>query len=101
MKLTDLVSVGKLGKSLDKKGYFTYKLMLDLPQRSEKLKEVFLIFKDNRVRFVDVEFSAHKIKICDDSIRAAVVESSGVKIALDQADIDELRITSGQIPYSH
>jgi ribosomal 30S subunit maturation factor RimM len=101
MKFEELVSVGKLGKSLDKNGYFTYKLISDLPQRLETVKEVFLIFKDNRVRFVDVEFSADKIRLCDDSIRAAAATSGGVEIALSQDDIDTLRINSGQIPVSH
>lgn len=100
MKFEELISIGKLGKSLNKNGYFTFKLMLDLPERLESIKEVFLIFKDNRVRFVDVEFSADKIKLSDDSIKSAVAASSGVKIALSKNDIDQLRIASEQIPVS-
>jgi ribosomal 30S subunit maturation factor RimM len=103
MKIEELVTVGSLGKNLDKRGFFTCNKVLDLPQDYISIKEVFLIFKDHRVRFVDVEFSVEnqlKLKILDQDLISDIVDSRGAKIALSQEDVDELRIEQGLIPVS-
>ncbi|MFC1887909.1 ribosome maturation factor RimM [Candidatus Cloacimonadota bacterium] len=100
MKIDDLITVGSLGKSLNKNGFFKYKSLLELPQESKLVNEVFLIFRDHRVRFVDVEFSDNNrtIKVQDQDLIADIIESDGVKIAISKENLDELRIEIGLIP---
>jgi len=101
MQVDELIAVGCLGKSLDKNGFIGFKRYLELPQEFNSLKEIFLIFKDHRVRFVDVEFSPDnrdKIKIIESDIVSEIINSADVKLALSQEDIDELRIKSDLIP---
>ena len=101
MKIDDLISVGSLGKSINKNGFFKYKSLLELPQESKLLNEVFLIFKDHRVRFVDVEFSGNnedRIKITDLYLANEVVKAGGVKVALALDNINDLRVKNGLLP---
>ncbi|KQC07193.1 MAG: hypothetical protein APR54_01130 [Candidatus Cloacimonas sp. SDB] len=100
MQVDELISIGCLGKSLDKNGFIGFKRYLELPQEFNSLKEIFLIFKDHRVRFVDVEFSPDnkdKIKIIESDMVSEIINSADVKLALSQDDIDELRTKSGLI----
>jgi len=101
MKIDDLIAVGSLGKILDKKGYFQFRRNQDLPQGFNTEKEVFLIFKDHRVRFVDVEFSGNnedKIKITDLYLVNEVVKAGEVKVGLALDNINDLRVKNGLLP---
>jgi len=101
MEIDELITIGNLSKIPDKEGYFTLKKNGDFPEGYQDFREFFLIFKDHRVRFVDVEFSRtnpDKIEICDDFITRDVINSGGVELALAKEDVNSLRINQGQIP---
>ncbi len=89
MQISDLVSIGKLGNTIDKEGFLPFK-----PNeffQPELLSDVFLVFKDYRVRYVSVihilKNKVFKIKIDDLDSAKEAIKDGNVKVMLPQKQI--------------
>ena len=93
MQIKDLVAIGKLGNSLDKNGFISLKKADNF--ELSLLKKIFLLFTDNRVRYVEViDFDTTKgikIRIDDEDIAAEAVYDGNVQVMLSQEDIDQFQ----------
>ena len=93
MQVSDLVTIGKLGKSIDRDGYVTFKQYRNF--RLPFLKDVFLLFTDNRVRYVTVTEidtrTSIKLKIDDQDTLAEAVLDGNVAVLMPPSEIDLMR----------
>ena len=55
MQISDLVAIGKLGNSIDEKGFISFRKNSNFQQSYLTQKDVFLLFKDHRVRYVSID----------------------------------------------
>ena len=89
MQISDLVAIGRLGKSIDSNGFISFKEFNNF--RLTFLGDIFLLFTDNRVRYVTVteidSRSSIKIKIDDENILADAVRDGNVSVMLQHDDI--------------
>lgn len=90
MLISDLVAIGKLGKTIRKKGYIPFKEFHNFQQFY--LQDVFLLFTDNRVRYVSIVDIDDKknIKLDDEKIMQEAALDGNVRVMLPQEDIDRL-----------
>jgi ribosomal 30S subunit maturation factor RimM len=92
MQVSDLVAIGKLGKSIDSNGFAPFKDHRNF--HLSFLRDVFLLFTDNRVRYVTVteidSKTSIKIKIDDEEILKEAVRDGNVNVMLPHSDIDDL-----------
>ena len=98
MKVEDLIPFGSLGKYKEKTEDFSCSFFQNAPGNMDQLKEVFLIFKDKRGRFVDVVFSGNRISIPDSDIRNDLLEDKGTRIALTREDLEQRDFRDRMIP---
>ncbi|RLC52654.1 MAG: hypothetical protein DRI23_02255 [Candidatus Cloacimonadota bacterium] len=93
MQIKDLVAIGKLGNCLHKNGFISFKEAENFELFF--LKNIFLLFTDNRVRYVEVidleTDNGIKIRIDDDEIAMDVVEDGNVQVMLAKEDIKQLQ----------
>lgn len=99
MNFSDLIKIGTLGNSIDRNGMIRFKL---LPQFIDiKLNDLFLIFKNNKVRYVSVineDNSRGSRFILDDTeSMAEAVEEKSVILALPKDEIDNKLLESETI----
>lgn len=90
MLISDLVAIGKLGKSISKKGFIPFKEFHNFQQFY--LQDVFLLFTDNRVRYVsivDID-DRNNIKLDDKEIMQEAALDGNVQVMLPQEDIEQL-----------
>ncbi len=90
MLISDLIAIGKLGNSVNKKGYISYRDYNNF--QKIQLKDVFLLFTDHRVRYVsivDID-DRNDIKLDDDEIMQEAALDGNVQVMLPQEDIDSL-----------
>jgi len=89
MKLSDLVKIGTLGNSIDKEGMIKCNLKADFIEI--ELRDLFLIFKNNKVRYVSVikedNSRYYRILLDDTEVMKEAAEEKGVFIALPQNEI--------------
>ena len=94
MQLSELVPIGKLGNSIDSEGFIKLRKTKDFKESYLKLTDIFLVFKDNRVRLVtlmDVSKSrGHKLKFKETDIVRDGISTGSVKVMLAGEDIDEI-----------
>jgi ribosomal 30S subunit maturation factor RimM len=90
MLINDLVAIGKLGKSVDKKGFIPFKEFYNFQQFN--LQDVFLLFTDNRVRYVsivDID-DRNNIKLDDDEIMQEAALDGNVSVMLAPEDFQKI-----------
>lgn len=97
MEISDLITIGRLGKSIDKNGFITFKP--DRIFQPSFLTDVFLIFTDNRVRYVTITETdtqkGFKIKIDDTEVALEAAIDGRVQVSLPREDIDNLLKSHG------
>lgn len=90
MLISDLVVIGKLGKLIDENGFIPFKagknFHLDL------LENIFLVFRNNSVRYVTVEevIKNYRIKIDDSETAQLAADEGNVKVMLPRIEIESL-----------
>lgn len=90
MLISDLVAIGKLGKLIDENGFIPFKAGKNF--HPELLGNIFLVFRNNSVRYVTVEevIKNYRIKI-DDSETAKLAAGEGnVKVMLPKIEVEYL-----------
>lgn len=92
MQISDLVAIGKLGKSIDSNGFILFKEYRNF--HLFFLEDIFLLFTDNRVRYVTVteidSKTSIKLKIDAEDILADAAQDGNVTVMLPQEDIDQM-----------
>ncbi|MDO9578025.1 MAG: hypothetical protein Q7J16_09080 [Candidatus Cloacimonadales bacterium] len=92
MQISDLVAIGKLGKSIDSNGFIPFKEYRNF--HLFFLEDIFLLFTDNRVRYVTVteidSKTSIKLKIDAEDILADAAQDGNVTVMLPQEDIDQM-----------
>ncbi|MCF7792609.1 MAG: hypothetical protein K9N09_02075 [Candidatus Cloacimonetes bacterium] len=91
MLISDLVAIGKLGKSISKKGFIPFKEFHNFQQYY--LQDVFLLFTDYRVRYVsivDID-DRNNIKLDDKEIMQEAALDGNVQLMLPQEDIERFQ----------
>jgi len=90
MLISDLVEIGKLGKLMDEDGFIPFKPGIDF--QPDFLENVFLVFKNNSVRYVTVEevIKNYRIKIDDSETAKLAADEGNVKVMLPKIEIETL-----------
>jgi len=88
MLISDLVVIGKLGKLIDENGFIPFK-----PGRNfypELLGNVFLVFRNNSVRYVTVEEVQNNYRIKIDDVESAklATDEGNVKVMLPNSEVE-------------
>ena len=88
MLVSDLVAIGKLGKLIDEDGYIPFKPGKNF--HPDLLGNIFLVFRNNSVRYVTVEEvkKNYRIKIDDSETAQTAVEEGNVKVMLPKGEVD-------------
>lgn len=91
MQISDLIAIGKLGKSVNKQGYIPCLIYKDFQQLN--LENVFLLFTDDRVRYVTIVDMDSKncLKIDDEEILLEAALDGNVQVMLAEADIGKTK----------
>jgi ribosomal 30S subunit maturation factor RimM len=88
MLISDLVAIGKLGKLIDEDGYIPFKPGKNF--HPDLLGNIFLVFRNNSVRYVTVEEvkKNYRIKIDDSETAQTAADEGNVKVMLPKGEID-------------
>ena len=88
MLISDLVAIGKLGKLIDDDGFIPFKAGKNF--HPDLLGDIFLVFRNNSVRYVTVEEvkKNYRIKIDDSETAQAATDEGNVKVMLPKGEID-------------
>ena len=91
MRISDLIKIGTLGNSIDKDGMVKCNLIPDFIDI--ELRDLFLIFKNEKVRYVSVveeqNSKNYRILLDDTEVMKEATQEKGVIIALAQEDIED------------
>ncbi len=92
MQISDLVKIGKLGKLVDENGFIPFKAGKNF--HPEFLGNIFLVFKNNSVRYVTVEevINNYRIKLDDSETAQSAANEGNVKVMLPKIEIEYLNI---------
>ena len=90
MLISDLVAIGKLGKLIDENGFIPFKAGRDF--HPDLLGNIFLVFRNNSVRYVTVEevIKNYRIKIDDSETAQSAADEGNVKVMLPKIEIESL-----------
>jgi ribosomal 30S subunit maturation factor RimM len=90
MLISDLVAIGKLGKLVDENGLIPFKAGKNF--QPEFFGNIFLVFRNNSVRYVTVEEVAknYRIKIDDDETAQSAADEGNVKVMLPEIEVESL-----------
>jgi len=90
MLISDLVAIGKLGKPIDENGFIPFKAGKNF--HPEFLGNIFLVFRNNSVRYVTVEEvkNNYRIKIDDSETAQTAADEGNVKVMLPSIEIDSV-----------
>ncbi len=88
MKISDLISIGNLSAILDSDGLVAFKPNHNFIDEFLDIKDVFVVFTDNRVRYLTIEQILSEnnkilLKFLEEEIFEEIAESTGVKLMLD------------------
>ena len=88
MLISDLVAIGKLGKLIDEDGYIPFKPGKNF--HPDLLGNIFLVFRNNSVRYVTVEEvkKNYRIKIDDSETAQTAADEGNVKVMLPKGEVD-------------
>ena len=95
MEISDLICIGNLGFSHKNKKHYI-KIKPDYLHLIPKLSNIFLIFKDHRVRYGKIDIlkvvndNTAVITINDEDLHEELKGVDAVKIALDEDDINQI-----------
>ncbi len=91
MLISDLVAIGKLGKLIDENGFIPFKAGKNF--QPEFLGNIFLVFRNNSVRYVTVEevIKNYRIKIDDSETVQSAADEGNVKVMLPKIEIESLQ----------
>ena len=91
MQITDLVAIGKLGNSIDEKGFISFRKNSNFQQSYLTQKDIFLLFKDHRVRYVSIDkvISEKRLKLrfLETEVTEEAAQSGGVRVTLPKSDL--------------
>ena len=91
MQISDLVAIGKLGNKIDKKGFIPFIKFTNF--QPQYLTDVFLVFTDNRVRYVSIvetsTIRGFSVKLDDTETANNVAYIGNVKVMIAQTEIVE------------
>ena len=90
MQLSDLVAIGKLGKLIDENGFIPFKAGKNF--HPDFLGNIFLVFRNNSVRYVTVEevTKNYRIKIDDVETAKLAADEGNVKVMLPKIEVESL-----------
>lgn len=95
MKISELIKIGTLGNSIDKAGFIKFKLYPEFVDI--ELENLFLIFKDNKVRYVSVvqedNNRGSRLLLDDTEVMIEAAEERNVFIALTSEEIAQYQNT--------
>lgn len=91
MQLSDLVAIGKLGKLIDENGFIPFKAGKNFHPKF--LGNIFLVFRDNSVRYVTVEEvkNNYRIKLDDSETVQFAADEGNVKVMIPKIDVESLQ----------
>ena len=91
MLISDLVAIGKLGKLIDENGFIPFKAGKNF--HPDLLGNIFLVFRNNSVRYVTVEevTKNYRIKIDDSETAKLAADEGNVKVMLPKIEIESLK----------
>jgi len=91
MLISDLVAIGKLGKLIDENGFIPFKAGKNF--HPDLLGNIFLVFRNNSVRYVTVEevIKNYRIKIDDSETAKLAADEGNVKVMLPKIEIESLK----------
>ncbi len=100
MDIDDLVIIGKLGFNHKNKDWINFKLNDEFCEYIDEIDELFLIFKDHRVRYVKVKRLAKRdnklyFRLEDSDIYEELINQSDILIGLDPETIDKWEESEG------
>ena len=94
MKITDLYQVATLGNKIDEDGFVKLVFNHNIDLFFEKFKDIFLIFKDHRVRYVTIDEvkydHGYKIRLLESELFEDIISDGKVKVCLEKKDISDL-----------
>ena len=94
MKISDLYPVAKLAHKFDEQGFIKIIFNKDIEGFFEKFRDIFLLFKDYKVRYVTIEDVKYdhgfKIRLLEKEINGEIVEDGKVKVCLEAKDVPNL-----------
>ena len=94
MQISDLIPIGKLGNSIDKNGFISFKKNRNFQTFYLDLKDVFLVFTDYRVRYVTIDkvIGGNKLKIRfeETEVTKDAAKSGKVQVMLSSDDMEEV-----------
>ncbi|MCK4980777.1 MAG: hypothetical protein KAS62_10295 [Candidatus Delongbacteria bacterium] len=90
MLISDLVAIGKLGKLIDENGFIPFKPGKNF--HPDLLGNIFLVFRNNSVRYVTVEEvkNNYRIKIDDSETAQSAADEGNVKVMLPKIEIESI-----------
>lgn len=93
MDIDDLIIIGKLGLSQKQKDWIQFQINPDFQDYLKKIEEIFLIFKDHRVRYVKVEKIAKRdnklfFRIQDKDVADELTNQAETLIAVDPETLE-------------
>ena len=94
MQISDLIPIGKLGNSIDKNGFISFKKNRNFQPFYLDLKDLFLVFTDHRVRYVTIDkvIGGNKLKIRfeETEVTKEAAEHGKVQVMLSDEDMEEV-----------
>ncbi len=90
MQISDLVAIGKLGKLIDENGFIPFKPGKNF--HPDLLGNIFLVFRNNSVRYVTVEEvkNNYRIKIDDSETAKLAADEGNVKVMIPKIEIESI-----------
>jgi len=94
MQISDLIPIGKLGNSIDKNGFISFKKNRNFQPFYLDLKDLFLVFTDHRVRYVTIdkvlEGNKPKIRFEENEVTKEAAKAGKVQVMLSNTDVEEV-----------
>jgi len=99
MQISDLISLGKLGNNKDADGFIKFTENSNFHPRYFSIKDFFLVFTDNRVRYVTIDKvlsdNGFRIKFLESDVVEEIIHTGKVKLSLPRTDLGELDKNNG------
>lgn len=94
MQISDLIPIGRLGNFIDKNGFISFRKNQNFQSEYLDLKDIFLIFTDNRVRYVTIDKvtgkNKLKIRFEETEVTKEAAEAGNVQVMLSQEDMEKI-----------
>lgn len=94
MQISDLIPIGRLGSKVDKEGFIPFHANAGFQCDLINIDEFFLIFKDNRVKFVTLlavdDTRQTRIKLAETDVTAEAARENNVLVFLPRQQLKKL-----------